>query len=169
MCVIVKPRKMRRPRPPRGCRAIGKKIPHSTKFNRDPFSSWRTDKQDLLIYLSFHVPCFNSSYPNSDLQFVNRTNYTYISVRLLLARSQSRRTLWLLDTRWRPVDTPYSSLGPAMCIYRTSRCVSLIACRLERCSVARTVVQFPIFRVAWTECSSAVVWPLVEQSENKWG
>jgi hypothetical protein len=24
-CVIVKPRKMRRPRPPRGCRAIGKK------------------------------------------------------------------------------------------------------------------------------------------------
>jgi hypothetical protein len=25
MCVIVKPRKMRRPRPPRGCRAIGKK------------------------------------------------------------------------------------------------------------------------------------------------
>jgi hypothetical protein len=25
-CVIVKPRKMRRSRPPRGCRAIGKKI-----------------------------------------------------------------------------------------------------------------------------------------------
>jgi hypothetical protein len=25
MCVIVKPRKTRRPRPPRGCRAIGKK------------------------------------------------------------------------------------------------------------------------------------------------
>jgi hypothetical protein len=24
-CVIVKPRKMRRPRPPRGCRAMGKK------------------------------------------------------------------------------------------------------------------------------------------------
>jgi hypothetical protein len=24
-CVIVKPRKMRRPRPPRGCRALGKK------------------------------------------------------------------------------------------------------------------------------------------------
>jgi hypothetical protein len=26
-CVIAKPRKTRRPRPPRGCRSIGKKIP----------------------------------------------------------------------------------------------------------------------------------------------
>jgi hypothetical protein len=34
MCVIVKPRKMRRPRPPRGCRAIGKKSILYLDFNK---------------------------------------------------------------------------------------------------------------------------------------